>query len=181
MMGDGELGKNHAFKLIVEKATKSAKEDRYQSIAELKDAFDRLYKSLLEGDNIEQINNDIHNGIYNVNVETYLLKLVSNDKLSAQIVSNNWNMISEVICKCDNENQLKIAINIQDTFVNATGYGGWENYDLFARLAYNIVQESDILSVRKVAYEILDHCASVRYGAKDLLDDLPYDIVELLK
>lgn len=181
MMGDGQLGQNHPFKLIVEKSTKSAKEDRYQTISALQDAFNRLYKSLLEGDNIEQINNDIHNGIYNVNVETYLMKLVANDKLSSQIVSNDWNLLSDVICKCENENQLEIVNNIQDTFVNATGYGGWGNYDLFARLAYNIIQKSDILSVRKVAYEILDHCASVRYGAKDLLDELSYDIIELLK
>lgn len=69
--------------------------------------------------------------------------------------------------------QTRILQSIAQTYVNATGYGGWGNYDIFANIAYHLCVTSKDLEVKQLARSILEEYAGIRYSAKDLLDRLP--------
>lgn len=181
IMGNGQLGMNHPFKLLVEHCIKSSKEDRYSNIVELTEAFNNLYDNLVNGENINEINMNITKGVHNLAVEKYIIKLVTNDRLAAQIVSNDWGNFATILHKCDTDNQLNIIKGIYSNYVEATGYGGWENYDLFANIAYDIVLGGFNVSIKQVAFNLLEDCARVRYSAAKLLDKISYDILERLK
>jgi Serine/threonine protein kinase len=181
IMGNGQLGTKHPFKLLVEHCTKSSREDRYGNMPSLIEAFSSLYENLVNGENINEINMNVTQGVYNLAVENYLVKLVSNNKLASQIVSNSWFDIPNIIQKCDIDNQLKIIKSIYSNYVEATGYGGWENYDIFANISYDIIMGEFDVSIKQIALDILENCAGVRYNAASLLDKIPYDIVEILK
>ena len=52
---------------------------------------------------------------------------------------------------------------IDRTYSEATGYGHFENYDLFAGIAYNVIRNSANMKIQRRAYSILEGCASYRY------------------
>ncbi len=67
---------------------------------------------------------------------------------------------------------MKVAKEIMDNYVSATGYMGWNNYSLFGRLAYNLyINEKDI-SIKQIYNQILKDCAEIRFDIKDLYDQL---------
>ena len=69
--------------------------------------------------------------------------------------------------------QVQILTSIEDNYSDATGYGGWGNYDIFATIAYNLCLQSRDVEPKRIARRILEGCANIRYRAKDLLDSLP--------
>lgn len=180
ILGNGKLGQDHPYKYIIEKATKNNRSDRYQSISEMQEAMENLTYSLEKGDDLEQNNRDIKQGKYSIVIENYLMQLVSSNKIASQVVANHWINLSNIILKCNNGNQQKIMNNIKDNFVEATGYGGWRNYDIFAKISYEIVLNAQVLEVKKLAYSILDGCAGYRYYAKDLLNSIPTEVEQIL-
>ena len=67
---------------------------------------------------------------------------------------------------------MKIAKQIIDNYVSATGYMGWSNYSLFGRLAYNLYINEKDNSIKQIYKEILDDCGKIRYDIKELCDQL---------
>lgn len=61
---------------------------------------------------------------------------------------------------------------IDRTYSEATGYGHFENYDLFAGIAYNVIRNSDNVKIQKKAYSVLEGCARYRYNASDYLNEI---------
>ncbi|BBF42810.1 serine/threonine protein kinase PrkC, regulator of stationary phase [Lachnospiraceae bacterium KM106-2] len=181
IIGNGQLGTKHPFKLFVEHCTKSVKEERYRTIDELITAFNDLYNDFVNTENIGKITGEIDKGNYSLAVEEYITKLASNEILSSQIVSNSWTKFPEVLQKCDVSNQVEIIRSIYSNYVEATGYGGWKNYDIFASIAYDIVINQFEREIKQVALNILENCAEVRFSAQNLLDRVPYNILEQIQ
>lgn len=61
---------------------------------------------------------------------------------------------------------------INNNYSAATGFGHFENYELFASLAYEFIKNSDKIHLQKLARSILDGCASYRYNAGNMLRDI---------
>lgn len=180
IFGDGNLGESHVFKLVVEKSTKASKLDRFNDVDELIKSFDKIYNTYIKGVDIKEINDSIKNGNYDLNIENYLIQLAKNEMIATQIVANKWNKLSNILLKCDLQNQLNILKSINVNFIEATGYNGWSNYDLFAKISYEILVESNSTEVGKIAYKILEECSKKRYKANDLLESIAYDKKQLL-
>ena len=176
IMGNGELGTNHPFKIIVEYSTKSLQAERYQDIDLLINAFEEINQSVVNGENIEEINQKILRGEYSISVEKYLMTLVANDKLASQIVANNWDNLVKILKECELSNQERIVNNISQNFAEATGVGGWDNYDLFASLAYEIIIDDFEQMIKRAAQQILEYCADIRFYAQRLLEKIPYNL-----
>ncbi len=181
IMGNGNFGTKHEFKLLVERCTKSDKEDRYDSVISLSEAFDELINVINKSTNFSAMSTSIEDGNHTVAVEEYIVKLVDNNILASQIVTNNWIKFASVFINCEQGNQGKIINNISSTYIEATGYGKWENYDIFGKIAYDIVNSEVIIDVRKKAYDILSDCANRRYKIRDLSNTIPYETTLLMK
>ena len=68
--------------------------------------------------------------------------------------------------------QEKILHSISSGYSEAIGYGGWSNYDIFARIAYYLCINLNDLEIRKNAKSILEKYANIRYEAIDLFERL---------
>ena len=57
-------------------------------------------------------------------------------------------------------------------YASATGYGHFENYDLFASIANYVIRNSKEFRVQKHAYTLLEGCSKYRYRAADFLREI---------
>ncbi len=181
IMGNGDFGTKHEFKLIVERCTKSDKDDRYPSVVSLLVAFNELVNVINEDVNVSSISTSIGEGNHTVAVEEYIIKLVNHNMLTNQIVANKWIKFAFVFEECNQNNQEKIMRNISETYIEATGYGNWKNYDIFGRIAYDIMNCNLEISIRKEAYEIFKYCSSKRHNINNLRKTISAEIILLLE
>ena len=100
------------------------------------------------------------------------MRLVNSSKLCNYIVNQKNHNIYKIVLKLDIEKRMKIAKQIIDNYVSATGYMGWSNYSLFGRLAYNLYINEKDNSIKQIYKEVLDDCGKIRYDIKELCDQL---------
>lgn len=172
IMCNGFISTNHIFSFIVLKCTNRDKNDRYRNISEIQEDIKKYLKGEEKIIKQEEINRKVENGVFDLEVQEYLVKLVNSNKLCNYIVSQKCKNIYKIILKLDIEKRMKIAIEISDNYVSATGYNGWDNYSLFGRLAYNLYINEKDNTIRQIYNEILSDCAKIRFDIKDLYDQL---------
>ena len=120
----------------------------------------------------KEINKKIANGIFDLEVQEYIKRLVNSSKLCNYIVNQKNHNIYKIVLKLDIEKRMKIVKQIIDNYVSATGYMGWSNYSLFGRLAYNLYINEKDNSIKQIYKEVLDDCGKIRYDIKELCDQL---------
>lgn len=164
---------NHVLKTIVERCICRDKTLRYDSVDQIIVDIEITLKSQSEEDRKKGIISKILNNHYDSQVQEYILKLVASDRLSKFIVTNKLSSFWKLVLQFETVYQVQILKSIEDGYSNATGYGGWSNYDIFATIAYNLCLKLSEIEPKAIARRILEGCADIRYHAKDLLDSLP--------
>ena len=164
---------NHVLKTIVERCICRDKTLRYDSVDQIIADIEITLKSQSEEDRKKGIISKILNNHYDSQVQEYILKLVASDRLSKFIVTNKLSSFWKLVLQFETVYQVQILKSIEDGYSNATGYGGWSNYDIFATIAYNLCLKLSEIEPKAIATRILEGCADIRYHAKDLLDSLP--------
>lgn len=98
--------------------------------------------------------------------------LVDSDRISKFIVTHQLSSFGEIIEQFESGYQIKIIQTIAFGYSEATGYGGWSNYDTFASIAYYLCKNVQNSEVVDIATSLLEECARIRYFAQELLEDL---------
>lgn len=163
---------DHVFKTIVERCICRDKSLRYNSVDQIIADIEVTLKARSDNDCKRGIVSKILNGQYDVQVHEYIMGMVASDRLSKFIVTHKLSNFWRLILKFETLYQVQILTSIQRGYADATGYGRWANYDIFATIAYNLCLSLVEIEPRNVALSILEGCADVRYHAKDLLDSL---------
>jgi len=163
---------NHIFKTIVERCICRDKALRYDTVDQIIVDMEMTLNSQSEEDKKKSTINKILNSQYDVQVHEYIMGLVASDRLSKFIVANRISSFWKLILRFETVYQIQILKSIEEGFADATGYGGWGNYDIFATIAYNLCLYLKEIEPRNIAKHILEKCATIRYRAKDLLDRL---------
>ena len=171
-MCNGFISTNHIFSYIVLKCTSREKQDRYKTINEIQNDIQKYLEGEEKIIKQEEINKKIANGIFDLEVQEYIMRLVNSSKLCNYIVNQKNHNIYKIVLKLDIEKRMKIAKQIIDNYVSATGYMGWSNYSLFGRLAYNLYINEKDNSIKQIYKEVLDDCGKIRYDIKELCDQL---------
>ncbi|WP_101773810.1 protein kinase domain-containing protein [Peptostreptococcus faecalis] len=164
---------NHALKTIVERCICRDKALRYDSIEQILVDIEIALKHQDKEQDISDTINKILNSQYDTKVHEYIVDLVQSDKLCKFIVTHRLSNFWELVLHFESVYQLKILQSISGGYSEATGYGGWGNYDIFASIAYNLCLTLEDLQPKQIAHQILEECAGIRYQAKNLLDRLP--------
>lgn len=163
---------DHPLKTIVERCISREKVHRYDSIDKIMVDIDVILKYQSGQLDKAKITNQILNNQYESGVHKYILDLVSNNKLSDFIVKHKLNNFGKLIMQFESIYQIEILTSIESGYSEATGYGGWSNYDIFAEIAYYLCSNLKEMEARSLAYSILKDCASIRYFAKNLFEKL---------
>lgn len=172
IMCNGFIPTDHIFSIIVLKCTSREKKDRYRNISEIQEDIKKYLKGEEDIIKQEEIKRKIEKGLFDYEVQEYVMQLVRLNKLCNYIINQKAQNIYKIILKFDAEKRSKVANEIFDNYVSATGYNGWSNYSLFGRLAYNLYINEKTSSIKQIYYEILSDCAKIRYDIKDLYDQL---------
>ncbi|MCD1257644.1 protein kinase family protein [Paenibacillus athensensis] len=164
---------NHIFKTVVERCTSRNKDLRYASAQLVKNEVDRILKNQAQIEDKQSVINNILNNHYDVQVHQYIMDLVDTERISKFIVDHKLSSFWQMILKFEVGYQIKILQSIIRNYSEATGYGGWANYDIFAQIAYYLCLNLEDLEAKTIARELLQGCANIRYNAKKLLEKLP--------
>jgi len=163
---------NHIFKTVVERCICRDKALRYDSVKQIISEIEVILKSQGQEESRQNAINKILNEQYDTQVHEFILDLVNTDRLSKFIVTHKLSSFGEIVMKFESVYQAKILHSISLGYAEATGYGGWSNYDIFARIVYDLCLNLKDTEVKKIAKSILEECANIRYEAKDLLERL---------
>lgn len=167
-----EVTSDHIFKTIVERCTSRNKYLRYNSVEHIINEIEAVLKSQNQKDSRNFIIDKILNNCYDIQVHEFIIGLVDLDRISKFIVTHQLSSFGKIIEQFESGYQIKIIQSIAYGYSEATGYGGWSNYDTFADIAYYLCKNSQDREVVNVATSVLEECAGIRYSAKDLLEEI---------
>lgn len=163
---------NHIFKTVVERCICRDKELRYDSVVQVMEEVKLILKSQGLEEKRKNTINKIINNVYDSQVHEFIIDLANTERLSKFIVSNKLSDFGKLIMKFESVYQEKILGSIWSGYSEATGYGGWGNYDIFADIAYYLCVTLKDLKIRNIAKCILEECANIRFEAKELLEKI---------
>lgn len=168
--GKSELNKKLSF--VITKATNRDRTKRYSSIDEFIKDFENSTKEMSESERRERTEQKIQKGEISPEVESFILTLIQNEQLSYYIVKKQLYNFGKLLLEFSETDQLSALTEMNRNYSAATGYGHFENYDVFATLANYVVRNSNSTRIQKSAYELLDGCAKYRYSAENYLREI---------
>lgn len=167
-----EIDPNHVFKTIVERCTSRNKSLRYDSVKQIINDVEVNLKSQDQEESRISAINKILNDQYDTHVHEFIMDLVDSDRISKFIVTHKLSSFGKIIEQFESAYQIKILQSIAYGYSEATGYGGWSNYDIFAQITYYLCNNLQEIEVINIANSVLKECARIRYSANDLLEKL---------
>ena len=84
----------------------------------------------------------IKNEIFDSEVYEKILRLLKDDLVAKFIVKYQLDNFGKIILKFDEVTQNNLLESIEVNYSEATGYGGWSNYDIFGRIAYDFATKT---------------------------------------
>lgn len=160
------------FKPVIERCICMNRDLRYGSVKEVIRDIEIIIIEKNKYQNEKEAIQKVEEGQYDVQVHKHILKLVKLDKLNKFIVDHNLSSFASILLFFESPYQSKILNNILSGYTEATGFNGWPNYDIFARIAYNIYIKSKDDGIKKIAKDILSGCAEYRFEAQGLLEKI---------
>lgn len=165
-----ELNKKLSF--VISKSTERIREKRYISFGEMISDVNSSVREMSEEEKINIIEQNLQQGVISKDTEEFVMRLMRQGQLSNYIVRKQLYMFWKILIQFSEIDQVALLNEIDRSYSEATGYGHFENYDLFAGIAYSVIRNSTDVKVQKRAYSILEGCANYRYNASDYLNEI---------
>ncbi|MEK4250342.1 protein kinase family protein [Paenibacillus sp. FSL W7-1287] len=163
---------NHMFKTVVERCISRNKDLRYDSAQYIFNEVKSILNDQNQAENKQNTINKILNNHYDAQVHDFIIGLTEDDRISKFIIYHRLSTFWKLVLRFESGYQAKILQSILYNYSEATGHGGWANYDIFAQISFSLCLYLEDLEVRKIARSILEGCADIRYSAKNLLEKL---------
>lgn len=163
---------NQKLSFVINKATERDRSKRYTTIDEMMQDVNGSVREISEEEKIRNIEENLQKGEISKDVEEFVIRLLKQEQLSHYIVRKQLYSFWKILIQFNEVDQLALLREIDSTYSEATGYGHFENYDLFAGIAYNVIRNSSNTKIQKRAYDILEGCANYRYNASDYLKEI---------
>ena len=132
--GESELNKKLSF--VISKATERNRTKRYAAVDELIQDVNSSVKEISEEEKIKNIEENLQRGEISKDVEEFVMRLMRQEQLSNYIVRKQLYTFWKVLIQFNEIDQLALLGEIDRTYSEATGYGHFENYDLFAMIFF---------------------------------------------
>lgn len=163
---------HHTYRSVAEKATNSDAAYRYADAGQLSSFFEKAVQYHAKAENKERVEQKIHKGIYDTDVENYIYDL-SADGISTALM-NNFRGFSNALLSFmhTSEDQAQHIIqSIEKSFRDVCGRS-FEANDPFAAFAAQVISSDFSFVVKEVAATILRHVAWEvnRFSAQRLVE-----------
>ena len=168
--GKSDLNKKLSY--VITKATNRDRNKRYNNIDEIIKDIENLTKEISEAERYRRVEQKIERGENSPDVETFITNLIRQNQLSNYIVSKQLYGFGKLLLEFAEPDQLSALEEMNQNYSAATGYGHFENYDVFATLANYVIRNSTNRNIQESAYYLLDGCAKYRYSAENYLREI---------
>lgn len=168
--GKSDLNKKLSF--VITKATNRDRNKRYNNMDEFIKDIENLSKEISETERHKRVEQQIERGENSLDVETFITNLIQQGQLSYYIVSKQLYGFGKLLLEFVETDQLSALEEMNQNYSAATGYGHFENYDVFATLANYVICNSTNIRVQESAYDLLNGCAKYRYSAENYLGEI---------
>ena len=148
--GESELNKKLSF--VISKATERNRAKRYTTMDEMIQDVNSSVREISEEEKLQNIEVNLQHGEISKDVEEFVMRLMRQEQLSNYIVRKQLYTFRKVLIQFNEIDQLVLLGEIDRTYSEATGYGHFENYDLFAGIAYNVIRNSANMKIQRRAY-----------------------------
>lgn len=172
---------NTKLSYVINKATDRNRLKRYANFSDLLDDFKSSLEDISAEERLIVLEQKLYKSENSPEVESFILELVSNDQIASYVVKKKLNNFNVLLLTFNETVQATLLDNILDNYAEATGYGGFENYDLFAGIMYRFIHKSTSSKLQRIAYEVLEGCAQYRYNANDYLKEIDISFPNLKK
>jgi len=156
-----KMGDDISF--IINKATNRNKSMRYVDMGFMCADITNLIQNLDAHVNELSIIEDIKNGVLNSDTHKRIMDLTNSGEIAYTIVELRLNNFASIIKQMPLEDQQAVLQNISEEYVNATGYGGFGNYDIFSDICFQLLNDRIAKPMYDICVEILRGCASIRF------------------
>lgn len=163
---------NSKLSYVINKSIDRNRNIRYTNLDEMLVDLNSSIKEISEEEKIRLIENNIQKGVNSPDVEEFVIRLCNQERLANYIVKEQLHSFWKLLLEFKESSQELLLRSIDNTYSEATGYGHFENYDLFAGISYNYIHKADDLKLQRIAYSILKGCAGYRYSANDYLSEI---------
>lgn len=157
---------------IIAKATERRHDKRYSSIDDFINDYNQVKDSVLKKFNEDEFKQRLKTNTLNPIDIQYILAMAEKDEMSRYLIANNINNFSAVIIALPISEEEKILTSIKNSYRSATEYNRFEQYDIFAKIAYDIIINSNNINIKQIAFAILEGCAEYRFYAQHLKEDV---------
>jgi serine/threonine protein kinase len=163
---------NRKLSYLIDKCTDRDRRQRYQSILSIINDLSLIIDEENRGQRTETLELQIKQLECSPEVERYLLKIDRSLGLSKYIVENRFYNFGKLLVKLLNKSQAVILESLLDNYVDATGYGGFQNYEVFSTAMCDYIKLSKDARMRKIAFRILKGCAEYRIRAHEQMETI---------
>lgn len=163
---------NEKLSFCISKATDRDRQRRYKNISDLKRDIESTEKEMEKEDKYRSVMTKILKSIVAPDVQEHINDLIVSNKLASFIINNRVLNFDKILLQLSISMQYDALLNIYRNYEQATGYGHFENYDIFANMAYRYIQASKEVKNQKIAYKLLKGCASYRFNAQNNLEQI---------
>ena len=167
---NSELNKKLSF--VIGKATDRDRRRRYSSIDEFIADVESSTKEISKAERIEQIENKIAKAEISPDVEEFIVDLLKQEQLSIYVVKRQLYNFGKLLLQFNETDQVAAFKKMNINYSEATGYGHFENYDIFATISDYVIRNSNNIVVQRSAYNLLKGCAQYRYSADKFLSEI---------
>ena len=121
---------------------------------------------------MKRIETKMKRGEISSEVEEFVTNLLRQNQLSHFLVRKQLYNFGKLLLEFNETDQHTILSEMNDNYSEATGYGQFQNYDLFATIANHVIRHSSNIKIQNKAYELLEGCAKYRYSAANYLREI---------
>lgn len=168
--GKSDLNKKLSY--VITKATNRDRNKRYNNMDEFIKDIESITKEISEVERHKRVEQKIERGEISPDVEKFILNLIQQGQLSVYIVNKQLYGFGKLLLEFSEIDQLSALAEMNQNYSAATGYGHFENYDVFATLANYVIRNSSNTRVQESAYDLLEGCAKYRYSAENYLREI---------
>lgn len=163
---------NGKLSFCISKATDRDRQRRYKNISDLKKDIESTEKEMEADEKYRSVMEKISKGIVAPDVLEHINNLICSNQLASFIIDNKVLNFEKIIIQLPISMQYDALLEIYRDYEQATGYGHFENYDIFANIAYSFIRLSKESRNQKIAYKILKGCANYRFNANTSLEQI---------
>ena len=100
------------------------------------------------------------------------MELINSNKIAFEIVRLKLINFAQIIIQMPPDDQQLLLENLEQNYIDATGYGGFANYEIFSTICYQLLLMGVRDPIQNICTHILEGCSQYRFKSNRQYQEL---------